>query len=324
MRSLSTLQPCLCLWMAACCVACAQYQHWPTREVGGWTRIEVHLHLVRCQSTRFPLKVAWAFDRFAGATSVLAGRTYGKGGTDGGGRFDILVPSSSYADDFDKSPSLEIWARFHGVWRIVFSGVYYVGIGHVIQAYLDGAVRPAGVRVLVSNAQGRPIEHACARLVLGSGGGGPDPMSRPSYTDDRGQLMTRPLFYDGYWLDVSAPGYAPVRTFLPSQFGESSPVCSVTLERARVVLVDAMDLTGDAVSNAVLRLRYANVRSNIPSEWHCQPVAGSTYALIVPRKEASIVSVSAPGLVSDDVKIEPGVRKVKIILQRYVSGEPTR
>ena len=221
--------------------------------------------------------------------------------TDSRGQFGFGYPSTHMIleeSQLDCGETCSLWADLGDGWQLVevFSRFSWGEEGDPDPQFQVQS-RDSEFRNHVQDQHGSPLSGAALQLIAGEHG---SPVSHlPDLKTDRNGALRMGSFAHGSWLvDISCPGYAPVRTW-PYQFLPSDPesrVYEVTLLPAREVIVQALQTEGHPAANARIAYTYGN--ENLPtfSMWTCLTDADGRAVISVPTSGDYVVEALAPGV----------------------------
>ena len=209
--------------------------------------------------------VKMVLDRWPALESSEAGR--GSTGQRGELLFGYRVSEgSSFTLGCEESCSL--WADVGDGWQLLELVEGCDGEEELVSVELQLEPREFEFRFDVSDVEGRPLEGATLRLVAGQFGAPVDHLPARR-TDGAGRLTWKGFVHGDWWVDVSSPGCAPVRT-CPYQFIASDDPerrYPVTLRPAQAVTVEVVDPSGRPAVGVRVLYTYENIGLPTFSTW---------------------------------------------------------
>jgi len=157
-------------------------------------------------------------------------------------------------------------------------------------------------RFQVHDEAGRPVAGALVHLVAGEESA-PIGHLPPRRTNAAGELNWQPFTYGAWQVDISSPGYAPVRTS-PYQFLHTDAPgrrYRVQLRAGREVVVEVLGEDSARAAGAEVEFAYANLNLPTFSRWAVKADAQGRAVITVPRGEGAVVSARLPGLEAEVV-----------------------
>ncbi|MCH2104725.1 MAG: hypothetical protein MK297_12030 [Planctomycetes bacterium] len=208
-------------------------------------------------------------DRWASPTPLGASREVRTGVTGLAGEFVFgyreRAGTSLALDEGDTS---SLWADAGDGWQLL-SVISLEGWGgDSTPTELQLTPREFEFRFEVNDVEGRPLEGATLQLVAGPFGAPVDHLPARR-TDATGRLDWTGFAGGGWWVDISSPGFAPVRT-CPYQFKSSDDperCYVVTMRPGREVTVEVLDLSGKPAVSARVFYTYENIGLPTFSTW---------------------------------------------------------
>jgi len=168
----------------------------------------------------------------------------------------------------DEGGSSSLWADAGEGWQLLELVGGHDGEEGLESVELQLKPREFEFRFDVSGVEGRPLEGATLQLVAGQFGAPVDHLPARR-TDAAGRLTWTGFVHGEWWVDISSPGCAPVRT-CPYQFMASDDperAYSVTLHPAQEVTVEVSDSSGQPAIGARVLYTYKNVGLSTFSTW---------------------------------------------------------
>jgi len=253
------------------------------------------------------------YDRWPRRNAAEAEREISTGVTDEAGRF---------AFGYERAPlsSCSLWADVGDGWRLV---EVLSSLGWEEGEELDFMLKPrdSEFRFKVSDPQGAPLEGVRVQLVAGEYGAPVEHLFARE-TDEDGALTWGPFAYGRWWVDLSSPGYAPVRTS-PYQHRLSDPeerFYSVRLRAAKEQTVKVVDPSGRPVHRATLSYSYENIGLPTFSRWTAMTDERGEALIVVPATGFYDVEAEWSGL-SGSVGSIGGSGLVTVRLERSLDEE---
>lgn len=238
-------------------------------------------------------------DRRAGQSAKEAQRAILRGRTDGSGHF-------RFGYHTDRTRSCSLWADVGDGWRLVevLSDHAWADLQRDEPAPSSFEVRDRDreFRLHVSDQADRPIAGAAVRLVAGEEAAPVGHLMARS-TDANGALRWRALTHGKWWVDVSSPGYAPVRT-RPYPFLASDPsgaYYEVRLLGGREVTIEILDENGRPEANAEVEYAYANSKLPTVSRWAASTSAAGTISITLPRGVETLIEAASQGRTAEAI-----------------------
>jgi len=222
-----------------------------------------------------PIKMV--LDRWPARTAAEAEREDVSGSTDAEGFFAFgFQRTRNLSPYLEVGESCSLWADVGDGWRLieVLSSLDWdepTGEGQALAGEgleLEVPPRDFEFRFLVLDEHDRPLEGATVRLLAGEYGA-PVAHQPAGQTGSDGTLHWPGFAYGPWWVDITCPGYAPMRTcpgqFRPSE--DSSHYYGVTLRPAIGLTVEAVDEAGLPATGARIVCHYENEGLPTYSTW---------------------------------------------------------
>ena len=231
--------------------------------------------------------VAWFLDARSGVTAADANRKSGTTRSDADGHVAFSLPSTE--------GHLSVWAFVgDGTPRSIFATTGPDEGLDDINHQEEFLAAPLSAQLIVRSVDGTPIPGATATLVLGTDAG-PDPFVSPMTSGADGKTAFRRLFYENYWCDVSAPGFATVRAPISlAGLGAVQSDAVVSLEPSRDVTI-SVSSAGRPLERFNLWWDYTQM--NTANSWW-RTISGSQTTLTVPRDRPFSFRIDTQGFVT--------------------------
>lgn len=244
----------------------------------------------------------------------IEGATDDKGEfTFGHDRFESHLPSIQWES------GCSLWANLGEGWQLVDVVSRLGWDSHEENTPLPLTVRPLdfGFRFEVTDESGQAIERARVQLIAGEFGS-PVEHLPAQFTDANGQLELWNFPHGNWWVDISAPGFAPVRT-MPSQSRASDPPAApytVTLQAGRELEVQVLRDT-EPVPSALVLYNFPN--HGVTTFTTLTEVANQlgVARLVVPESRVLFVESQVDGFVA---KTPTRLQESRVVLQLEPQG----
>jgi hypothetical protein len=271
------------------------------------------------------VRVRWILDERSSETVVGAGRHTRTSTTNEAGEFEIETPRWPGTVTF--------WIEIEDDWIVLFCGQFpRVGPFRQYSSDLDWPrivpARNHHIRVVVTDEHGSRLRSARAQRSLG-GRGGPFPALGTFRPDQKGEIHIGPIAYAEHYLNIDAPGFAPVRIrpYLFSEGDEGGKPNEVSLRRGRRLLVEIPGSSPKLATTAV-RIRYGSriMGESVAIRWAVAATIGGA-EFVCPIGANVTVDVYIAGEIAGtaDVMIEDGIeaQSVRIATARGASRSAT-
>lgn len=268
----------------------------------------------------------WILDVHPALSPTKASRVSGFAETSGTGTYELQVP------EIDGHFSL--WCSLAGRWRQLLSGLW--STYDPWNSPLDAELIPAdkSFRLVVTTMDGTPIAGADAQLVIGQGGSPIGDRWSGAASDHDGRVIFQFIEHEGYFLDVSSPGFATMRVMprhLELRIDPGSEPDVVRLPvgrtvRGLVTLPDGSPPSGGSVSFWYSLEGYNDPPHDYPhhhlhhhlhESWiELEPMG--RFAIVVPRDYLCWIVVKTPDGAMGEVESGPGETIVRVRLDPVV------